>query len=81
MKKKKVKDIKVGDKVLLRETGFEYVVAFITDKSILIKSGEKQYWIPKFYISIFDSLLSTSGYRLFKLNALPGWLIEKNNIY
>lgn len=80
MKKKNVKDIEIGDKLLLIETGFEYVVSYITEKSILVKSGKLDIWIPKFYIFISDSLLSTHGYRLFKLKALPDWFISKNKL-
>jgi hypothetical protein len=80
MKTKNVKDIKIGDKVLLPETGFEYVVTYITDASILINRADKKYWIPKSLIVIFDSLLSTSGYRLFKFKNLPEWFIAKNEI-
>jgi hypothetical protein len=80
MKKLEPKYIQVGDKVILNETGFEYVVVWISDKSILIKKGETKHFIPKTLIEIFDSLLSTSGYRLFKFKSLPSWFVEKNNI-
>jgi len=78
-KKKNVKDINIGDKVLL-STGFEYVVTFITDKSILIQRGGPKFWIPKTLVEIYDSMLSISGYRLFKLKDLPEWFMTKNNI-
>ena len=79
-KKKNVKDIQIGDKIVLLETGFEYVVTYITEKSILIKSGIFELWLPKMFVQIMDSLLSTSNYRLFKLKSLPDWFVEKNNI-
>lgn len=80
MKKKKVKDIEIGDKLLFAETGFEYVVTFMTELSILVKFNKNDLWIPKSMISIFDSLLSTSGYRLFKLKSFDAWFVAKNNI-
>lgn len=79
-KKKSVKDINIGDKVILIETGFEYLVSYITDASILIRTGEQKIWIPKSLIEIMDSLLSTHNYRLFKFKALPDWFITKNEI-
>lgn len=80
MKTKNPKDIKIGDKVLLSETGFEYVVTYVTEASILINRASLEYWIPKSLIQIFDSMLSVSGYRLFKFKALPEWFIIKNDI-
>jgi uncharacterized membrane protein len=80
MKSKNPKDIKVGDKVLLVETGFEYVVTYTTDASILINKSDLKYWIPKSLILIFDSLLSTSGYRLWKFKSLPEWFVRENKI-
>ena len=80
MKTKNPKDIKIGDKVLLAETGFEYVVTMVTDASILIQRLDIKHWIPKSLIIIYDSLLSTSGYRLFKFKALPEWFVKKNEI-
>lgn len=78
-KKKNVKNIKVGDKLNFQETGFEYVVLHITNSAILVHIEDL--WIPKSLITIKDSLLSTSGYRLFKLLPFPEWWIIKNNIY
>lgn len=80
MKTKNVKDIKISDKILLQNTGFEYQVMFTTDLSIKINRNNIDYWIPKSLIEIYDSLLSTHGYRLWKVNSLPDWFMEKNNI-
>jgi hypothetical protein len=80
-KKKNVNDIRSGDKLLFSETGFEYVVTFITEKSVKVVFGDKDLWLPKSMISIWDSLLSTSGYRLFKLRAFDSWFVEKNKIF
>lgn len=79
-KKKNVKDIQRGDKLNFQETGFEYVIKHITDDAILIYNNG-DLWIPKTLIEIQDSLLSTSGYRLFKLLPFPVWWIKMNNIY
>lgn len=80
MKLKNHKDIKAGDKVMLWETGFEYVVTYTTEKSIKIIKDNEDLWIPKCIIYIQDSLLSTHGYRLFKFKDLPKWFIDKNKI-
>ncbi len=79
-KTKNVKDIEIGDKLLLTETGFEYVVLWVTDKSVKIIMGGEDLWLPKSLMSIFDSLLSTHGYRLFKLRRFPEWFINQNKI-
>lgn len=80
MKTKNTKDIKIGDKILLQNTGFEYVVMYTTNLSIKMNRNNIDYWIPKSLIEISDSLLSTHGYRLFKINSLPEWFMIKNNI-
>lgn len=80
MKKKNPKDIELGDKLLFSETGFEYVVLWKTDKSVKIIMNNEDLWLPKSLIEIWDSLLSTSGYRLFKLKPFPDWFVKKNNI-
>lgn len=77
MKTKNPDDIKEGDKIMLFETGFEYVVTFVTGKSIKIIKDNEGLWIPKCIIYIYDSLLSTHGYRLFKFKDLPEWLLIK----
>lgn len=78
--KKKPNDIQIADHAILIETGFEYVVTWITDKSIKINLGKKEYWIPKSLIEISSSLMSTSGYRLYRFGHLPDWFVEKNSI-
>jgi hypothetical protein len=55
-------------------------VTYINDASILINKEDTKYWIPKSLISVFDTMLSTSGYRLWKFKSLPEWFIEKNEI-
>lgn len=80
MKAKNVKDIKISDKILLQNTGFEYVVLYITELSIKMNRNNTDYWVPKSLINISDSLLSTHGYRLFKVDSLPEWFMMKNNI-
>ena len=79
-KKKKPEDIALGDKVILFETGFEYLVTWLSDKSILIKRQNSEHFIPLSLISINDSLKRLTGYRLFKFNSLPEWFVKKNNI-
>ena len=81
MKNKTVEDIKTGDKLNFNETGFEYVVTWVKDLAILVIFNSKPLWIPKSLIEVSESLLSTSGYRLFRLKSFPGWWIKKNNIY
>jgi hypothetical protein len=80
MKTKNPDDIKEGNKVMLWETGFEYVVTYTTEKSIKIIKDKEDVWIPKCIIYIYDSLLSTHGYRLFKFKDLPEWFVTKNKI-
>lgn len=79
-KKKNTKDIQIGDKLLFSETGFEYVVLWTTEKSVKVINKGENLWLPKTLIEIWDSLLSTSGYKLFKLKAFPEWFAVKNNI-
>lgn len=79
-KKKNARDIEIGDKIIFSETGFEYVVMWITEKSVKVINKGKDLWLPKTLIEIWDSLLSTSGYRLFKLKAFPEWFAMKNSI-
>jgi hypothetical protein len=78
--KTNVKDINIGDKVNLSNTGFEYVVTHITEASILMNRAGIKFWIPKSLITISNSMLSTSGYRLFYLKELPDWFVKKNDI-
>lgn len=78
--KKTVNDIQVGDKVNLTNTGFEYVVTWKSDASILINRIGKKWFIPKSLIQIFNAMSSTSGYTLFYIKDLPEWFITKNNI-
>lgn len=77
---KKPNDIQIADHIILPETGFEYVCTWITEKSIKINLGQKEHWIPKSLIEISSSLMSTSGYRLYRFKALPDWFVEKNEI-
>jgi hypothetical protein len=77
---KTVKDIKVPDQILISNTGFIYVVTYITELSIKVNRSGNDYWIPKSLIEISDSKLSTHGYRLFILKELPEWFIMKNGI-
>jgi hypothetical protein len=80
MKTKNPKDIQIGDKVLLQDTGFEYVVTYTTEASILINRSGLKYWLPKSLLNVIDAMLSTHGYRLWKIGPLPNWLIKKDNI-
>lgn len=75
------KPINIGDKLLFHETGFKYVVIHVTQNAVLIVNFGKDLWIPKSLIDIKESLLSTHGYRLHKLNPFPAWWIDKNNIH
>jgi len=78
--KKSVSDIQVGDKINLTNTGFEYVVTWISEASILINRANKKWFIPKSLIQLLNSLTSTHGYTLFYFKDLPEWFIAKNNI-